>query len=219
MLQVEISKELKSKCPNLVLGLLECNVQNSISNKMLWKEIEIEISNIRNMHTMESIKQIPSIAATRSAYKSTGKDPNRYRPSTESMYRRILKGNSLYRISTVVDLINLVALRTGYSLGVFDAEQICGSVVAGIGAYDEVFHGIGRGKLNIEGMPVIRDAKGGIGTPTSDEERTAFQLHSTKLFVNINSYLGEDGLKDAIDFAENLLCKYASAKNVCKQIV
>ena len=31
---------------------------------------------------------------------------------------------------------------------------------------------IGRGLLNIEGLPVFRDSVGGIGTPTSDNERT-----------------------------------------------
>ena len=38
----------------------------------------------------------------------------------------------------------------------------------GIGKSGEPYEGIGRGELNIEGMPVYRDAMGGIGTPTSD---------------------------------------------------
>ena len=47
-----------------------------------------------------------------------------------------------------------------------------GSLVLGGGREGEIYHGIGRGELNIAGLPVYRDAVGGIGTPTSYEERS-----------------------------------------------
>ena len=81
------------------------------------------------------------------------KDPNRYRPAGEALSRRILKGQPLYRIDTLVDLINLLSLKTGYSIGGFDDEQIKGDLVLGIGVADEKFAAIGRGQLNIEGLP------------------------------------------------------------------
>mgnify|MGYP000747919632 CR=1 FL=1 len=81
-----------------------------------------------------------------------------------------------YQIDTLVDLINLVSIRYGYSIGGFDADKIQGdTLVLGIGKSGEPYEGIGRGELNIEGMPVYRDAMGGIGTPTSDNERTKLE--------------------------------------------
>lgn len=123
-----------------------------------------------------------------------------------------------YQIDTLVDLINLVSIRFGYSIGGFDADKIVGdALVLGIGKAGEPYEGIGRGELNIEGMPVYRDAVGGIGTPTSDNERTKLELGTTHLLTIINGYSGKEGLRDAADYMIELLKEFASAEDI-KQI-
>ena len=87
----------------------------------------------------------------------------------------------------------------------------------GIGKAGEPYEGIGRGELNIEGMPVYRDAVGGIGTPTSDNERTKLELGTTHLLTIINGYSGKEGLRDAVDYMIELLKEFASAEDI-KQI-
>ena len=47
-----------------------------------------------------------------------------------------------------------------------------GADTLGVGKAGEPYEGIGRGTINIEGLPVYRDQIGGVGTPTSDNERT-----------------------------------------------
>jgi DNA/RNA-binding domain of Phe-tRNA-synthetase-like protein len=168
---------------------------------------------------MEKIKKRPPIHATRQVYKTLGKDPNRYRPAGEALCRRILKGQPLYRIDTLVDLINLLSLKTGYSIGGFDDDTIQGDLTLGVGRAGERFEAIGRGLLNIEGLPVYRDAVGGIGTPTSDEERTKITASTTCLLMLINGYSGRDGLMEAAEYATGLLQKYARAKNVQVKLV
>ena len=139
--------------------------------------------------------------ATRNLYKALGKDPNRYRVSSEALCRRVVKGMDLYRIDTLVDLINLVSMVSGYAIGGFDADKIVGdNVTLGVGEQDEKFEGIGRGLLNIEGLPVYRDAIGGIGTPTSDEERTKITLATTHLQMQINAFAKEMPLDATIDW-------------------
>ena len=172
------------------------------------------------MFSLEQINQRPSILATRNAYKRTGKDPNRYRPSAEALTRRVVRNLGLYRINTLVDLINLVSLRSGYSIGGFDAEKIMGDeLTLGIGRAGELFHGIGRGPLNIEGLPVYRDAEGGIGTPTSDEERTKITLATRKILIIINSYGTDNGLLETTIYTENLLKRFADANDIEHQII
>ena len=83
----------------------------------------------------------------------------------------------------------------------------------GIGREGEPFEGIGRGPLNIEHMPVIRDELGGIGTPTSDNERTKMGTNTQHILVVINGYSGYEGLSEAAEMTISLLCRYASAKN------
>lgn len=155
---------------------------------------------------LEDIKKQPVIAATREAYKRCGKDPGRYRPSAEALRRRLMRGIALYQIDTLVDLINLVSLRTGHSIGGFDADKIAGTgLELGIGKMNEPFEGIGRGVLNIEGLPVYRDAVGGIGTPTSDNERTKMGLETTHILAIVNGYNGKEGLQEAAEMIQTLL--------------
>ena len=113
-------------------------------------------------------------------------------------------------------LINLVSIRTGYSIGGFDAGKIEGDFLTlGVGKENELFHAIGRGILNIENLPVYRDATGPIGTPTSDEERTkTFPPDTTQILIIINGYSGENGVENAIKLTTDLLTRYAYACDI-----
>ena len=214
MIPITISEEILHVCPYLHVLAVAARVVNTPSNPELWDEIRAEEEEIRATVALEEINKWQPIAATRVAYRCFGKDPNRYRPSAESLLRRVVKGLSLYRIDTVVDLVNLVSLRSGFSIGGFDAEKIVGALRLGVGRRGEPYCGIGRGELNIEGLPVYRDRLGGIGTPTSDEERTRITSETSSLLLLINGYSGLEGLIDAGDYAIRLLRQYASAMEV-----
>jgi DNA/RNA-binding domain of Phe-tRNA-synthetase-like protein len=215
MLNISISEEIADKCPRLQVLAITCLVKNTNSDENLWKEIVEEERLIRDTVKLDQINKWLPIQATRQAYKCFGKDPNRYRPSAESLRRRILRELPLYKVDTLVDLINLVSIRSGYSIGGFDLDKIEGEqLVLGVGKEGELYHGIGRGELNITGLPVYRDKIGGIGTPTSDEERTKISLGTSRLLMIINGYSGNEGLMDAGKYAITLLSKYVSAKNV-----
>ena len=214
MIQIELSTEIKTACPELTVLAIACRVKNSPSDGALWQEIAAEEAAVKAACRLEEVNKWAPIKATRTAYKRLGKDPNRYRSSAEALRRRILRELPLYRIDTLVDLINLVSIRTGYSIGGFDADKIEGALTLGVGREGERYEGIGRGLLNIAGLPVYRDQVGGIGTPTSDEERTKISLETTSLLMIINGYSGAEGLKEAGDYALDLLRRYASAENV-----
>lgn len=197
---------------------LSCNVHNTESDTSLWETIDRETQAFCRDYTVEQINKRLPIRATREAYKSFGKDPNRYRPSAEALCRRILKDKSLYRINTLVDLINLVSIRSGYSIGGFDEDKIAGDLLTlDVGKKEDVFTGIGRGLLNIEGLPVFRDGKGGIGTPTSDEERTRLDVETTQLLMIINGYEGGADFEETVDFTQSLLKRYASVESIDMQ--
>ena len=211
MLLIEVSDELKSKCPEFKGIAVEARVSNTAFSKELWQEIDAFTQRLRAESNVDDCKEQYAIAATRTAYRRCGKDPSRYRPSAEALRRRLLRGMELYQIDTLVDIINLVSLQTGYSIGGFDADKIAGNkLVLGIGREGEPYEGIGRGVLNIDGLPVYRDNIGGIGTPTSDNERTKIDLGTRHLLVIINGYSGARGLQEAADLTLDLLKRYAS---------
>lgn len=214
MIHIQCSEEIKQACPEFRGMALEAMVTNTSYSDELWQEIERFTMEYREKYTVDSIKEMPSIQATRTAYKRCGKDPSRYRPSGEALCRRLLRGLELYKVDTVVDLINLVSIASGYSIGGFDADKFEGDTLTlGIGCAGEPYEGIGRGELNIEGMPVYRDAVGGVGTPTSDNERTKLSLETTHLLAIVNGYDGDTAhLQETIDYMKALLEKYADGR-------
>lgn len=212
MYNITISEEIKNACPIFKGAAVYAKVTNTAFCEGLWEEINAFTKELTSTTQPEDIKQQPAIAATREVYKRCGKDPSRYRPSAEALRRRLMRGIDLYQIDTLVDLINLVSLRTGYSIGGFDADKIQGiNLELGVGRAEEPFEGIGRGVLNIEGLPVYRDAIGGIGTPTSDHERTKMDLGTQHILAIVNGYSGQEGLPEAAGMIQELLKKYASS--------
>lgn len=187
--RIVIDKAFRTKAPGYTMVYMEADVTNTPDSEELKEELQQVQQRLMASLTLQEINKFPPIAATRAAYKACGKDPNRYRPSQEQMMRRIVKGQGLYEVDSLVDSGNLVSLTLGSSLGVFDRDLIEGDTLTlGIGAHGEPYEGIGRGELNIEGLPVIRDARGGIGTPTSDNERTKVSLDTRRISVCLNIY-------------------------------
>ncbi len=214
MKQIILSEEITKVCPKFRVAAISCEVKNTAYSEALWLVIENELEVLKALR-VDQANKLSTIQATRQVYKQLGKDPNRYRPSGEALRRRIVKGDGLYQISTLVDLINLVSLKTGYSIGGFDEQKIDGKeLTLGVGRAGEIYHAIGRGLMNIEGLPVYRDQVGGIGTPTSDEERTGIDMNTQHLLMLINGYDGSELLKDAAKYAIELLNKYATPTNL-----
>ena len=210
-----VSQEIENVCPNFVGAAVEAFVMNSPYNEALWREIHDMGEKYRAELTTESLKHLSGIEATRRVYRACGKDPSRYRPASEALIRRMLQGKPLYQIDTLVDLINLASIAYGYSIGGFDADKFVGDTLTlGIGREGEPYEGIGRGMLNIAGLPVYRDAVGGVGTPTSDNERTKIDINTSHLLVLINGYDGrEDQVRANAEYILNLLDKYCQARD------
>ena len=212
-MNVIVSKEIETVCPVFVGACVEAEVVNTPYQPELWKEIEAMGEKFRAELTTESLKELPSIAATRNVYRACGKDPSRYRPASEALIRRMLQGKELYQRDTLVDLINLASIAFGYSIGGFDADKFVGNTLTlGVGREGEPYEGIGRGMINIHGLPVYRDAEGGVGTPTSDNERTKMELSTRHLLVLINGYDGnEQRVTENAEYIQQLLQKYCQS--------
>lgn len=212
-MKVIVSKEIETVCPGFVGAGIEAQVENSPFCEELWNEIEALGEKYKQTLTTESLKELSGIAATRKVYRACGKDPSRYRPASEALIRRMLQGKKLYQIDTLVDLINLGSIAYGYSIGGFDADKFKGDTLTlGVGKANEPYEGIGRGNINIEGLPVYRDQMGGVGTPTSDNERTKIELKTTHLAVVINGYDGDEKrVRENAEFIQELLKKYAKS--------
>lgn len=209
---VEFEPDFAARVPGYRTIIIEANVQNSETSETQKAEMHALTDKIAAQYEVPEINSIPAIAATRAAYKACGKEPNRYRPSQEQLMRRIVRGLGLYNVNALVDAGNMLSLLTGCSVGCFDADKVDGSVITlGIGKEGEPYEGIGRGPLNIEGMPVFRDATGGFGTPTSDNVRTCLSLDTRRILVTVHLFDTRIDESEVVECFTDIFTRYGNA--------
>ncbi|QVK18813.1 hypothetical protein KHQ81_03625 [Mycoplasmatota bacterium] len=217
MKKINIAEELKHTVKEFKVGVISftCSVEKtSFLNEIIFALQE----EIKTNYSLSDVLKITNIEAARKGYKLLGKDPSRYRLAVESLFRRIVKGNELYRINDVVDLGNILSLKTMRSVAVLDEDKIEGDILIRIGQ-NEAYEGIGRGNINIENIPVYCDQIGPFGTPTSDTMRTMITNETKKVLIFIISFNGEKGLIEDIKLCMDLYQKYASGTEFIYKII
>ena len=218
MIALTISPEFKVRIPNVVVGWITATVCNSQHDEALWHEIEALAAKFRGVN-MDEARKSPPIKALRDAYRTLGNDPTRYRGSNEALVRRISQGKELYRVNTVVDINNLVSLNTLNSAGTFDFDRVQPPIIFRVGQPGEIYSGIGRGEIKIEGLPIFADQAGPFGSTTSDSERSMVRLETTRILMVIISFFGAEGMDEALGRAERSLERFAAAREIESGVV
>lgn len=211
---ITIANELKAKLPTLLLGGILVEVKVSESDLRLMELLDSEVSMLEVIHTPESIRELSTVKANKNAYRILGKDPNRYRPAAEALLRRVSNGKGLYHLNNVVDILNLISLKTGFSICGYNYDAIEGAIKMGIGLANEPYEGIGRGDVNIENLPVFRDDLGAFGNPTSDSTRTMVSEKTEKFMMVIIGFEGRASIEKALDETVALLTEYARGSEI-----
>lgn len=219
MINISISNKLKEKCPQVAIACIEAKVKVSDSNEELLEEINDESKKFINKLELKDVLEIENIKASRKAYKMLGKDPSKYRLSSESLIRRLVKGLDLYKVNNIVDINNLISLKTANSVGTYDIDNIGATISFTVGDIDESYEGIGRGIINLENLPVFEDDKGKFGSTTSDSKRAMITEDTNYILMNIISFNGSEKLDTYIKDAVNLLEKYASGEEIEYKII
>ena len=213
-MKITIKKEISDILPlfNVHAFTMDVKVENSdiIDNKI--KELE---NKINNELTLEQVLQIPSIKNARDSYKKLGKDPSRYRLACESLFRRLVKGNGLYRVSNVVDAGNVLSIELAKSTAVLDYNKLQGDIHIRIGTSEDIYYGIGRGLINVTNIPLYVDEVSPFGSPTSDTERTSITEETNKILLMVICF--DELQKENIEeISLDIFKKYAYASNIEK---
>ncbi len=219
MKSISFQKELIQKIPGIRLGCISCEVQIRPSDENIKLLSENIIARVRSELTIEMVSQKPAIKTTKDAYRKLGKDPSRYRPSAEALTRRIVNGKGLYWINNAVDILNLISLESGFSIGGYDEDKIIGPIEFGIGKEHEPYQAIGRGNLNIENLPVFRDDLGAFGSPTSDSLRTMVNDQTTHFLMIIIDFGLHENLTNIIRRSTTLYDQFGKALSVNSEII
>jgi DNA/RNA-binding domain of Phe-tRNA-synthetase-like protein len=212
MLEIRIDPQVRSVAPGLVLGCVSAAVRTEPGSEALWREMGEAARRAAERGSEPAAE--PPIAALRGLYRALGKEPSRYRGSPEALLRRVRSGKPLYRIHNVVDAVNLVSLATLLPIGLYDLARVRPPVAFRRGAPGETYDGIGKERLNLDGLPVLADPEGPFGSPTSDSRRTMITPEAREILAVIFGVTGRAELEPAVEMLAGLLRRHASAGDV-----
>lgn len=215
-----IDSRMKELWPAVRVGCLQYQVQVERKNPELWAYLKKEIyKKAKDAIFDYGINEIPNIKESRAAYKAFGKDPSRYRVSSEALIRRIGQGKGLYEVNTVVDVNNLISIESGFSVGSYDAARMREDLVFRIGEAGETYKGIGKEEIKIDALPVLADEQGAIGSSTSDSERAMITEEAQEVLTLIYSFSDNQDLEKALESGRRYLEQYAKASGIQSWIV
>lgn len=180
------------------------------SEAALRAAVEAAGRTLRERFSGKTSGELPETAAARSLYKALGIDPTKTRPSNEALLRRVLKGEPLAVVNTLVDALNLVCLETQLPFGLYDAARIVPPVLMRLGRAGEGYPGIRKGLVNVEARPVLVDAQGPFGNPSSDSLRTSITLETSSALVvaYAPAATSDRRLGEILDLSEATLCRF-----------
>lgn len=218
--QVIIDPDMKILWPAVRVGCLQYKVKVEKKNEDMWKYLKKDVfKKVKDAVFDYGVNEIPNIKESRAAYKAFGKDPSRYRVSSEALIRRIGQGKGLYEVNTVVDVNNLISIESGFSAGSYDTAKIGEALVFRVGREKETYKGIGKEEIKIECLPVIADEKGAVGSSTSDSERAMITEHAEEVLTLIYSFSDNQDLEKTLKCGKGYLEQYAGAWEIDSWIV
>ena len=185
-MRLQLDTSLQARIPGVTFGMVTVQgVRVSEHNERLWSQVETLGKRQASEYALERLAQYPHIAAVRGLQKSFGFDPSRYRPSSEALLRRVLKGQGLHPVNTAVDVNNLCSLEWLLPMCIYDLRNVKGQARVRIGEPGEEYPGIGRQMFQVGNRVIIADDAGIMGSTVSDSERTKVTTDTTAILLAI----------------------------------
>ena len=172
--------------PLLRLGVVRAQpVAVRAASPDLVSEMEGLARDLASRHAGTPPGEVEGLRPARTLYRAFGVDPTQTRPSSEALFRRAVGGKPLPRVNNAVDVCNLCSLQFLLPIGMYDLGRIEGEVTLRRGGDAESYPGIRKDEVRLHGRPVLCDAAGPFGNPTSDSLRTSVHEDTRGLWMVI----------------------------------
>lgn len=152
-----------------------------------------------------------TVAALRKLFRAAGTDPTRYRPASEALLRRVLKGEDLPAIHPLVDINNCLSVELAVPCCMMREESFTPPMVLRAGLPGESYESL-RGPFNLEGKPLLLDAEGPLDTPITGSVRVKVLPETRRVWVV--AYLPEGVV--TLDRCEEVLAELLAKAPVVK---
>jgi DNA/RNA-binding domain of Phe-tRNA-synthetase-like protein len=188
-MEIKLDQQLPT---SISLAVTHVQFKNETYSEQMWlKLLNPLIAKVSERDTLETIRADNTIQATKQAYKVLGKDPARFRPSSDSLWRRVAKGKGLYQVNALVDLNNYLSLKYHLPFGSYDLSSLDGPIILTKGQTGQEYPGIGKKMINLENLLLLTDNQGPFGSPTSDSTRAMITEKTTQALI-IGYVFGQD---------------------------
>ena len=139
--------EIVARFPTIVGGVIHAvGVRNGPSSAELVQAFESEQAAVLARVGDTPLSEVPSLVAWRRAFRAFGVDPTAYRSAAEALLRRLTKQGSIPSINALVDAGNLVSIRYGLPVAVFDQRVMTGGTTVRLATGAEAFTDLGSGE-------------------------------------------------------------------------
>lgn len=130
--------------PSLVGGIIHAtDLNNGTSPEALGERYRAEQDVVAARLATLPVAEIPSIAAWRRTFTACGVKPTQHRVAAEALLRRLHKSGNIPSINILVDIGNLVSIRYGLPVAVFDQAQVTGRTTVRFATGEERFTDLG----------------------------------------------------------------------------
>ena len=137
-----------ARFPAVAGGVIHAvGVSNGPSSAALTDAFRVEQEQVHARIGDTPLSEIPTLAAWRRAFRGFGVDPTAYRSAAEALLRRLTKQGSLPSINALVDIGNLVAIRYGLPVAMFDQRTVSGGTTVRFADGSERFTDLGSGEV------------------------------------------------------------------------
>jgi DNA/RNA-binding domain of Phe-tRNA-synthetase-like protein len=215
---LEVAPEVRGR---VLLGLLGMDgVDPGRPQDPIHEELERLARELRGTYPEPSAAQ-QLLRPARDLYRALGLDPTKTRPSSEALFRRLLKGQGLYRINAVVDAANLCSVRMMLSVGLYDAARLEPPLVLRVGREGESYEGIGKGTIHLAGRWVLADAQGPFGNPSADSWRTRITEATRRILMVVFAPGGYDpeAMERHLRDSAETIARYCGGRATTLQVV
>lgn len=141
---------------------------------------------LRDSLDRDQLATHPPVAALRRLFKQAGCDPSRYRPSSEALLRRLLRGDELPAIHPLVDLNNSLSARLACPCCVMAEGTFEPPFTFRAGGEAESYVSL-KGEFGLAGKPLLVDSIGPCDAPITGSERV--KVTSSTVAATLVAYL------------------------------
>lgn len=142
-LKFEVTKEVSDLSVKIVTARI-VDVQNTDSNSDFEAYKNEELEKIKQAWEGRKYKDDPVLAGFRDLHTKVGRSNRDYVASPEGLRWSFLERDRFPHINTLVDIYNLVSLKTGLALGAHDIDKVQGNITLRFTKGDEVFIPLGK---------------------------------------------------------------------------